>query len=220
VSTPKWKKRKGQAHTHRKPKPPEQTTSKTGTAATTIVRPIVVSVQHERTTPEKKPHALIRGVRLLWALVVPIGVVVSLIVGYLALVPRLSIVPATEINSDNPLISPFTLENSGYLSIYSISFNAVIDKYEDSQGAKVEGPLSLFMITPDVTPELGAGRKTTIPISPSNAIGGFKPPYKKFFITIVAHFKPAFYWKTVERKFQFALITTSHGEQVWIPIEK
>jgi hypothetical protein len=215
VTTPRWKKRKGQRHTHRRSSRQEQSQPQFETRAITVVNPTVVSVHGER-PPEKKSHFLIRGARGFWAFVVSISVIVSLIAGYLALVPRITVIPTTEVNSDFPFSSPFTVENAGYLPVYSMSFDAVIVRYADSRPSSVS---DIGLQSTNTVAELDGGQQNTIPVAPFVPFPGSVPPYKELIIQFTAHFKPAFYWKYVDRTFAFSLITKSNGEQVWAPVK-
>lgn len=167
--------------------------------------------------PPENPIPFSRYRRFLkssWQIVLAISAVAGLL-GFLALVPRISVTPGAVLDRDDPFKTPFALENQGYFAIRDVKCVYFLENIRNYQKNNFVGDVT---IRPNelVLESLGANRKTTIYFTrmlnfnsaPDSASCVFKLDYTVF------HFLKK------HEEFKFHMAKNSSGERIWLIADK
>ena len=64
-----------------------------------------------------------RGAKIAWTAIVGLSTILAL----LALVPRISVSPSSNLDPAEPFVTPFIISNDGFFSVYTIRYNCLFN---------------------------------------------------------------------------------------------
>jgi len=149
---------------------------------------------------------------LLTLFATPLGIVT----GYLALVPKVTIVESEPTNPGEPFSAKFIMSNDGPLGINSVDGACIVADMEYANRTVVlnnwigQGP-SVFK------PRMEVGERATLRCSASEVIHS-NAPILHANIVMVVSFRPDFTWWRLTREDRFETIADSKGLLHWAPI--
>jgi hypothetical protein len=141
------------------------------------------------------------------------------LLGYLVLVPRLSVSPSSSLRSSDPMGTVFLLSNDGQLPVHDLKLATYINKIECCNGNGAFHWGNAEMVKPSENPDiLLPSHKVPFPIKLLKLEGG--GPDLSVEITFNVEFRPDFYpafLPSWHESFHYATEHDDKGEYVWIP---
>jgi hypothetical protein len=136
----------------------------------------------------------------------------GVVTGYLALVPKVTIVQGDLLNPQDAFTEKFVISNDGPLGINSVNVECFVVnmQYEDSVSIN-----SSPVVRPAAVDRMDVGERLTVPPCPFQPIAGVK--LKEADISIWVGFRPDFTWWHLHRGFRFFTTNDSNGVPHWFP---
>lgn len=137
------------------------------------------------------------------------------LLGYLTLVPKISLTPSQILNPRDPFRTPFILQNDGAFSIQDISTEIVLVSVKDSRNKSLSDIALRSSVNDSL--KLTPSRQTSINISINQFISGLDIPYQQAIIQIDVGYKWLHFFRKKE-SVKFELNQINPDQPTWLPI--
>jgi len=131
-----------------------------------------------------------------------------------ALSPSISVSNLPPMNESDPFTTPFTINNSGWLTAYDVHAECYVKDVKAEHDESFSNFHTVDTNTADVG-ELAAKETASLPCAFNRM---FKTaPVVSADIAITVSYRPAFYPYRVQKPFRFVTAQDSHGNLRWLP---
>jgi len=155
-----------------------------------------------------------RFLRRFWPLFVVFSVVIGTFVSFLSLLPDISIIPNTSVDSQDPLQTPFVITNEGLLPIHDVEIKWGM---KDKMGSSTQGTIKISGMMWRAEPPIPIlYRRESKTYFPSGIIE-FKFPVDIGDIFISVSFRPDFILWKQKKNYRFSLVKDKAGKTRWYP---
>ena len=140
----------------------------------------------------------------------------GIVTGYLALIPRVTIVETEPLSPIDPFSARFIFSNDGPLGINSVGVSCNIADMENASGVlimdtQISAPASVFK------PRMEVGERATLYCPVSHTLSSGTPVLHANIVFSVS-FRPDFTWWHPVRLGRFVTIADNRGLLHWIPV--
>lgn len=179
---------------------------------------IAGAVEQESPEQRQKPLAeslLLGTIKWLGKLLTVAVLTLGVVTGYLALVPRITIIETEPLNPPDPFSARFLVSNDGPLGINSFEASCFIVKVVDrNENSIMNGVIENRTAT---KPRMEVGERATLQC-PFARLIQTNSPIAEADIEFSVHFRPDFTWWHVTRIHRFKCVPDSTGLLHWSPL--